>query len=86
MKKEKLKGALSRTLTVQQLRKVYDLLDDEEHPYEATVSWLWDKKFLLARSMRPEDKAYFQELVKTACDEVQVRSCTGHSHCPQPPL
>ena len=33
MKKEKLKGALSRTLTVQQLRKVYDLLDDEEHPY-----------------------------------------------------
>ena len=48
MKKEKLKGALSRTLTVQQLRKVYDLLDDEEHPYEATVNSLWDKKFLLA--------------------------------------
>ena len=72
MKKEKLKGALSRTLTVQQLRKVYDLLDDEEHPYEATVNSLWDKKFLLAMSIRPEDKPYCQELVKTACDEVKV--------------
>ena len=60
MKKEKLKGALSRTLTVQQLRKVYDLLDDEEHPYEATVNSLWDKKLLLASSIRPEDKPYLQ--------------------------
>ena len=72
MKKEKLKGVLSRTLTVRQLRKVYDLLDDEEHPYEATVNSLWDKKFLLAMSIRPEDKPCFQELVKTACDEVKV--------------
>ena len=72
MKKEKLKGALSRTLTVQQLRKVYDLLDDEEHPYEATVNSLWSKKFFLTMSIRPEDKPYFQELVKTACDEVKV--------------
>ena len=72
MKKEKLKGALSRTLTVQQLRKVYDLLDDEEHPYEATMNSLWSKKFFLTMSIRPEDKPYFQELVKTACDEVKV--------------
>ena len=72
MKKEKLKGALSRTLTVQQLRKVYDLLDDEEHPYEATVHSLRGKKFLLTMSIRPEDKPYFQELVKTVCDEVKV--------------
>ena len=72
MKKEKLQGTLSRTLTVQQLRKVYDLLDDEEHPYEATVHSLRGKKFLLTMSIRPEDKPYFQELVKTACDEVKV--------------
>lgn len=72
MKKEKLQGTLSRTLTVQQLRKVYDLLDDEERPYEATVHSLWGKKFLLTMSIRPEDKSYFQELVKTACDEVKV--------------
>lgn len=72
MKKEKLKGTLSRTLMVQQLRKVYDLLDDEERPYEATVHSLWGKKFLLTMSIRQEDKPYFQELVKTACDEVKV--------------
>lgn len=39
-----LKGMLSRTLTGPQLRKVYDVLEDEEHPYDATVRTVKDKK------------------------------------------
>ena len=68
---ETLKGTFSRTLTVLQLRKVYDLLDDEEHPYEASVHFLWSKKYLLTMKIRPGDKPYFQELIKTVCDEAK---------------
>lgn len=69
---EKLKGTLSRTLTGPQLRKIYEALDDEEHPYDATVRTVKDKKRLVTMRIRPEDKPYFQELVKTACDEIKA--------------
>lgn len=67
-----LKGMLSRALTGPQLRKVYDVLEDEEHPYDATVRTVKDKKRLLSMRIRPEDKPYFQNLIKTACDEAKI--------------
>ncbi len=69
---EALKGTLSRTLTGPQLRKVYDVLENEEHPYDATVRTVEDKKRLLSMRIRPEDKPYFQNLIKTACDEAKI--------------
>lgn len=67
----KLKGTFSRTITGAQLRRIYDLLEDEERPYEANVRTVKDKKRLLSMRIRPEDKMYFQELVKTVCDEIK---------------
>lgn len=68
----KLKGTFSRTITGAQLRRIYDLLEDEERPYEANVRTMKDKKKrLLSMRIRPEDKMYFQELVKTVCDEIK---------------
>ncbi len=64
---ETLKGTLSRTITGAQLRKVYDALEDEERPYDATVRTVKDKKRLISMRIRPEDKPYFQYLIKTAC-------------------
>lgn len=69
---EKLKGTLSRTITGKQLRRIYDYLEDEERPYEATVRTVKDKKRLITLQLRPCDKQYFQELIKTACDEVKI--------------
>ena len=68
---ETLKATLSRTITGAQLRRIYDLLEDEERPYEANVRTVKDKKRLLSMRIRPEDKMYFQELVKTVCDEIK---------------
>lgn len=65
---ETLKGTLSRTITGAQLRKVYDALEDEERPYDATVRTVKDKKRLISMRIRPEDKPYFQDLIKTACE------------------
>lgn len=66
------KGTFSRTITGAQLRRIYDLLEDEERPYEANVRTVKDKKKrLLSMRIRPEDKIYFQELVKTVCDEIK---------------
>lgn len=69
---EKLKGTLSRTLSGKELRRIYDYLEDEERPYEATVRTVKDKKRLLTLRLRPCDKPYFQDLVKTACNEVKI--------------
>lgn len=69
---EKLKGTFSRTLTGPQLRRVYEILDDEERPYEAIVKTVKGKKRLLSMRIRPEDKPYFNDLIKTVCDEVKV--------------
>ncbi len=70
---EKLKDTLSRTLSDKELRRIYDYLEDEERPYEATVRTVKDKKKrLLTMRLRPCDKPYFQDLVKTACDEVKI--------------
>lgn len=41
---EKLKDTLSRTLSDKELRRIYDYLEDEERPYEATVRTVKDKK------------------------------------------
>ena len=69
---ENLKGTLSRTLTGPQLRKIYELLDEEERPYDANVRTVKEKRRLLTMKIRPEDKPYFQNLIKTACDEAKV--------------
>ena len=65
------KGTLSRTLTGKQLRRIYELLEDEEKPYDATVQTVKEGKRLLTIRLRLADKPYFQNLVKTACDEVK---------------
>lgn len=67
----KLKGTLSRTLSGAQLRQIYELLEDEERPYDATVRAVKDSKRLLTMRIRPEDKMYFQDLVKNVCDEAK---------------
>lgn len=69
---ENLKGNLSRTLTGAQLAKVYIALDDEARPYEANVRKVINNKRLISMRIRPEDKMYFQDLIKTACDEAKV--------------
>ena len=69
---ENLKGTLSRTLTGPQLRKIYELLDEEERPYDANVRTVKGKKRLLTMKIHPEDKPYFQNLIKTTCDEAKV--------------
>ncbi|TGY07118.1 hypothetical protein [Bacteroides acidifaciens] len=65
---ETLKATLSRTITGAQLCKVYDALEDEERPYDATVRAVKDKKRLISMRICPEDKPYFQDLIKTACE------------------
>lgn len=67
----KLKGTLSRTLSGAQLRRIYELLEDEERPYDVTVRTVKDSKRLLTMRIRPEDKMYFQDLVKNVCDEAK---------------
>lgn len=64
------KGTLSRTLNVKQLRRVYEHLENETRPYDATAQTIKKGKLLTIR-LRLEDKPYFQNLVKTACDEVK---------------
>ena len=64
-------GTFSRTLSGAQLRRIYELLEDEERPYDATVCTVKDNKRLLTMRIHPEDKMYFQELVKTVCDETK---------------
>lgn len=68
----KLTGTFSRTLSGAQLRRIYELLEDEERPYDATVRTVKDRKRLLSMRIRPDDKQYFQDLVKTVCDETKI--------------
>lgn len=69
---EKLKGTLSRTVTSAQLYRIYEILEDEERPYEATIKTVKDKKRLLTIRLRPEDRPYFQNIVDTARNEIKI--------------
>ena len=69
---EKLKGTLSRTVTGEQLRRIYEFLDDEERPCEVTIRTVKDKKRLLIIRLRPEDKEHFQNIVDTARNEIKI--------------
>lgn len=51
---ETLKATLSRTITGAQLRKVYDALEDEERPYDATVRAVKDKSALYLCAYAPK--------------------------------
>lgn len=77
---ENLKGTLSRTVTAPQLKKIYEALDDEERPYDATIRTVklttpgtecTKKKRLLIMRIRPDDKLYFQNLIQTASNEAK---------------
>lgn len=69
---ENLRDNLSWTLTGSQLIKVYMLLADEVHPYEADVRKVKANRTLLSLCIRPEDKQYFQNLIKGVCDETKA--------------
>ena len=68
---KKFNATLSRTITAQQLRHVYDVLEDEATPYEARVAKVLTGKRLITLSIYKEDKPYFQDLIKRACDEAK---------------
>lgn len=69
---EKLKGTINRTVSGAQLRTIYELLDDEQRPYDAVVrSRVKPGKHLITMSIRPEDKPYFQNLFNTAANETK---------------
>lgn len=69
---KKFNATLSRTITATQLRHVYDVLEDEATPYyEARVAKVLTGKRLITLSIYKEDKPYFQDLIKRACDEAK---------------
>ena len=67
----KFTATLSRTISPAALRYIYDVLEDEATPYEARVAKVLTGKRLITLSIYKEDKPYFQDLIKRACDEAK---------------
>lgn len=68
----KFNSTLSRTLTSQQLRKVFSFLEDETTPYEARTTIIKNGKCLLSLWIHKENKQYFQQLIERAKNEAKV--------------
>jgi len=64
-------ATLSRTISAKALRRIYEALDDEATPYEARVAKVLNGKHLITLSIHKENKPYFQDLIKRACDEAK---------------